>query len=404
MTPPWEALIAGGGPAGAVAAWVLARAGGRILLVDDVRPARRKIGESLPGAARPLLRDLGLLSLVDQGPHWPCYGNVSAWGADGLAVTDFIRDPHGFGWRLDRARFDADLRAAARQAGAAFRAARVDKAAPTDDGWRVILSDGEARAKWLIDATGRSARVARHLGARRQRDDRLVALCAWAAPRSGDADSRTLVESTPDGWWYTARLPDRTRVVALHVDAGDAAAIRGVPGAWEARLARTTHVRAALEGARLLAAPRGEEACGARLDTFAGAGWVAAGDTALSFDPLSSQGIFTALYTGMKAGHAVLATLSGEPRAVEAYAARLESIRSAYLRQHRFFYRMERRWPDEPFWRSRQDISLGAVPFEGSASALVGIVGPRDVTAGPSRVKMTGGRDHFRRGEHGQSR
>ncbi len=133
------------------------------------------------------------------------------------------------------------------------------------------------------------------------------------------------------------------------MDASDAAAIRRVPGAWDARLARTTHVRAALEGARLLAAPRGPEACGARLDTLAGPGWVAAGDAALSFDPLSSQGIFTVLYTGMKAGDTVLAALSGEPRAVETYAARLESIRSAYLRQHRSFSRVERRWTDEPF-------------------------------------------------------
>lgn len=47
----WDVLIAGAGPAGAVAARVLARAGRRVLLIDDSRPDLPKVGESLPGAA-----------------------------------------------------------------------------------------------------------------------------------------------------------------------------------------------------------------------------------------------------------------------------------------------------------------------------------------------------------------
>jgi flavin-dependent dehydrogenase len=346
-----DVLIAGAGPAGAVAAYVLARAGRRVVMVDEAEPARAKIGESLPGAARPLLRDLGLSSVVDGGRHAPCYGNVSAWGSADLVATDFIRDPHGPGWHLDRSKFDADLRAAARDAGVECRAARVTSATRTADRWSVTLSDGQTQAAWLIDATGRRAVLARRHGGRRRRDDRLVALYAWAA--TGDAETRTLVESTPDGWWYTARIPGEARVAVLHVDAEDAAAIHRVPGTWEARLARTTHVRRVLEGARWLSAPRAEDAGGARLERFAGAGWLAVGDAALSFDPLSSQGIFTALYTGMKAGAAVDAALSGASGPIEAYAARLESIRAAYLGHWRTYYGAERRWPHRRFWARR---------------------------------------------------
>ena len=35
---------------------------------------------------------------------------------------------------------------------------------------------------------------------------------------SADADSRTVIESCPDGWWYTALLPSRERVVAFLTD------------------------------------------------------------------------------------------------------------------------------------------------------------------------------------------
>jgi flavin-dependent dehydrogenase len=68
----WDVLIAGAGPAGAVAARVLARAGRRVLLIDDSRPDLPKVGESLPGAARPILQNLDALTVLESGSHLPC--------------------------------------------------------------------------------------------------------------------------------------------------------------------------------------------------------------------------------------------------------------------------------------------------------------------------------------------
>jgi flavin-dependent dehydrogenase len=354
MSPVWDAAVVGAGPAGATAAYVLAQAGRRVLLVDPVRAGGRKIGESLPGVARPLLAELGLLSLVENDSHLPYFGNVSAWGASELAATDFIHDPYGAGWRLDRPKFDADLRAAVQDSGGSLWPARVQTVTSTGDGWRIRLANGEIDTHWLIDATGRRALAARHCGATRQRDDSLVALAAWVTPPETDVDTRTLVESTPDGWWYTALLPNRTRVVVFHADPEEAASILHRPGVWEQRLAHSNHVRHLLANAAFVTTPQGMEACGARLDQFAGKGWLATGDAALSFDPLSSQGIFNALYTGMKAGHTVHAALSQEPDAVARYIARLEAIRSRYLHHHHLIYQTERRWRDRPFWARRQ--------------------------------------------------
>lgn len=363
-----DVVAIGAGPSGAIAALTLAQSGYQVLLIDDL-PARDlssghspKIGESLVGAARPLLRDLGLLARVEQGPHLPCYGNLSAWGSSQLVATDFIRDPHGPGWHLDRTQFDADLRQAARDAGVQWHSARLREAIWADGEWQLGLTQGKVRCRWSIDATGRRAVLARNQGAVRQRDDDLVALSLWVRPCDRDTDSRTLVESTPDGWWYTARLPNGSRVVVLHVDAADAAAIRRQAGTWQAYLSRTVHVQSLLEkatcnGQRIADIKTADlkvmEACGARLDSFWGTGWLATGDAALSFDPLSSQGIFNALYTGMKAGQTVQAVLDGQAAALEPYAARLEQIRAAYLQHHRLFYQAEQRWRDRPFWAKR---------------------------------------------------
>lgn len=352
----WDALVAGAGPAGAVAALVLARRGRRVVLVDDVDRGAPKVGESLPGAARPLLLDLGLLDRVESGPHLPSSGDVSTWGSATLRSTDAIRSPHGPGWHLDRPRFDRDLREAAREAGAVLQPGRVRRVCRGADDWRVGLrASGEEplRARWLIDATGRHAALARSAGARRLRDAPLVALVAWVAARPEDRDTRTLVEAAPDGWWYTARLPDGSRVVACHVDAEEAAGIVRAEGGWAERLARTTHVRELLHASAAEAVPRSTDASGARLDRFHGDGWLAVGDAALSFDPLSSQGLFDALYTGLRGAEAVDAALAGDRSPVRAYGARLETVRAAYLQHHRAYYAEERRWPERPFWARR---------------------------------------------------
>jgi flavin-dependent dehydrogenase len=82
------------------------------------------------------------------------------------------------------------------------------------------------------------------------------------------------------------------------------------------------------------------------LDNFSGAGWLAVGDAALSFDPLSSQGILTALYTGMEVGLTLLAQLSGNADAVARYRYRLANIYEAYLRNLTAYYSSEERWPE----------------------------------------------------------
>lgn len=350
----WDVVVAGAGPAGCVTAWVLARAGRHVLLVDNVGQLSHKAGESLPAAARPLLRDLGLLTLVEGGAHLPSYGNISAWGTPTLHHTDFIQDPNGHGWHLNRALFDSQLRQTVMESGVDLISGRVQVVTSQGDIWQIQHTTGVLTTRWLIDATGRHASIARQVGAERVRDDGLIALCAWTTPVTHQRDTRTLVESAPDGWWYTARLPDNSRCVVYHTDADNVPSLLQTEGAWETALNQTQHIKPALGDAVLIGKPRATEACGARLNHFYGKNWVAVGDAALSFDPISSQGIFNALYTGLRAGEAVHAALGDNFNLISTYAARLESIRAAYLQRYRMVYRSEQRWSERPFWQQRQ--------------------------------------------------
>lgn len=359
---PFHAVVAGGGPAGAAAALVLARAGRRVLLADSSAADAFRVGESLPPAACPLLRDLGVLDRVRTDGHLPSFGNLSAWGSDLLQEHDHIFDPHGHGWHLDRARFDAALRDTARDAGAeVLENVEIRGAERADSNWRVGLRAGaathEVETAWLLDATGRRATLARRHGAMRHQDDRLVAFYArFRSAIGGDDDARTMIESAPNGWWYTALLPSGERVVARLTDAdlADRAALLSSEG-FAARLRESSHIGALLSGRGyvLQGRPSGTGAETARLDRFAGDGWVAVGDAALSFDPLSSQGMLTALYTGLRAGQALDRALVGDSAGIADYVSRLEQVYATYLRNRQIFYAAEPRWSGHPFWQRR---------------------------------------------------
>lgn len=345
-----DVLVVGAGPAGAVAARVLALAGRSVLLLDQLaETASKKIGESLPGSARPLLRDLGLLDMIAGRGHLPYYGNVSAWGDPHPVATDAILDPNGAGWHLDRRGFDAMLREAALDAGALWRSGRLRSFSRENGYWQAQLDQAPVQARWMIDASGRHAAVARRLGIARREDEPLVALYAWG--RDASRDQRTLIEAVPEGWWYTAPLPCGQRVIALHVQPGLATYLRR-PEMWQACLQRTRHIQQ-LCAPQGMTEPRGTEATGASLDQFAGEGWLAVGDAALCFDPLSSQGMFNALYTGLRGGQAVHAALAQHPEGIPQYVERLQQVRSIYRHRVQYYYRSEKRWPHEPFWRER---------------------------------------------------
>lgn len=355
---PFDVAIVGAGPAGAVAALNLA-AFCRVLLVDRIAVPQPRIGESLPGAARHLLADMGLWHGFVADGHAPCHAVSSVWGGGDVETRDFLADPDGHGWHLDRARFDARLRAAAAARGATVLApasvARVEK---TDDGWRLGIADArtvrQVDARLLVDAGGRLSRLLQPFGATRIASDRLV--CGWLRwEQGGLSPGLTRIEAEADGWWYAAGLPQGGGVVAFHTD-------RDLAAARSAHRARALLARARtlpMLGGQLDQATLDGAAFGfcaahsARLPRAAGTGWLAVGDAALAFDPLASQGLFNALYTGLAGALAAERCLAGESGALDDYAEALVPVAQIYAAHLAAWYGVERRWPDSAFWRRR---------------------------------------------------
>jgi flavin-dependent dehydrogenase len=163
----------------------------------------------------------------------------------------------------------------------------------------------------------------------------------------------------PQGWWYSSPLPGGRRLLALQTDADRPAARFARSGEGLLAAARETPAVAALlvrTGFRAASPARFTAAHGCRLDPAAGEGWLAAGDAALSLDPLAARGIFNALFTGFAGAEAADRHLAGDPDALPGHARLLARLADAYERERAHWYVEEARWPGEPFWARRRGL------------------------------------------------
>ena len=372
-----DVFILGAGPAGCCVALNLAPFY-RTLLIDRNSSPKPRAGESLPPAANQLLRDMGLLDEFKAQGHLPYYGNRSRWGSEHLRETDFLRDPMGHGWHLDRREFETWLRKKAVERGATLlapaRLARVES--DENQRWRITLVHDDQRsspadqrsspvdqrmiiqARLLIDAGGRTPVIARRLGATRIQLDNMV--CSWVigeAQIDNSEQGLSYIHSVPQGWWYTAPTPGGKRIVAFHTQANNAATawMHSVTSLVE-QAQKITHLceRIRFDAQEPWQWQHGYTAANSAMTQPAvGNAWLAVGDAALSFDPLSSQGIFNALYTGLAASESAYRFLQGEISNFAEYQGQLEAIREAYERHLHEWYRSEQRWSDEEFWKGR---------------------------------------------------
>lgn len=284
---------------------------------------------------------------------------------------------------VDRLAFDEALRSHATAAGATLlTGVRFQSCTRIADGsfsWEITLASQtgtrQDRARYLVDCSGRRAVVARALGIQTvENDDRLFAYAQWFSCADDD-DRYTRIEAAPHGWWYSNRLPspegnETRRLVVLHTDR-DLPAARLAAGrqGFDQLLDTSTHLAPLLKagGYHPCGTIRGAPANSQRLRDFCGDAWMAVGDAAQAYDPLSSQGIDKALRTASDAGHMIHYALTDCPQGtagldssnayVHQYDEQQRQLWQAYLSQRDFYYGNQPRWSDQPFWKRRRQLA-----------------------------------------------
>ena len=335
----YDVAIAGAGPAGAVAAALLARGGAVVALLDRARPPGDRIGEALPSAAARALEKLKLPGPPTDPRHRAVKGVISAWGGAAV-VYDYMNDPDGSGWRLDRTAFDQALLRAGVSAGARLMPSPLHSVTRCGSQWHLQPAESaELRAHYLVDATGRRAAIGRCVGAKRDFQEPIVAV--WSVGRRIESRTaitdRTLIQSVREGWWYGAVLPDRRPIAAFHCLRETAKRLRRAPADWLIALADAEVLARRLATGPFIGAKlHFSDASGSVGEPVAGDRWIACGDAAVSFDPISSQGLLNAIRTGAAAASAILA--GDTTRAFRDYRAEIRTVWKIYCETRARFY------------------------------------------------------------------
>jgi flavin-dependent dehydrogenase len=244
------------------------------------------------------------------------------------------------------------LASAAAQAGASlFQPARAGSFSKGGNGtWALeVAQDGEMltlAGRMLVDATGRKAMLASRLGGKADVADRLIGAVAFS--EKSEPAQWTLVEAVEEGWWYSVPLPDAGMVFAYMTDSD-----LWMERRWDEllRLAPLTFERA---GCKQIPPPSQiVSAASVVRRPVTGPDWMAIGDAALAFDPLSGQGVFKSIETGTRCGSAIAGYFDGDLKALAAYETWVEETYRSYLAMRAQYYSSVVRWTGSRFWKRR---------------------------------------------------
>jgi len=287
----FEVIVIGAGPAGAVAARDMARAGARVALVDGSHPREKPCGGGVTGRALELIAGLsGCL-------RGQSIGSVRFEAGSRAATVEL---PPAYLEVFSREAFDLALADQARDAGAVPIAARVT-AISRQAGWTVNAGGRTLTAPLLLGADGAAGTVRKLVTTPFERSQLSIAAGSYV-DRSGISEIVIRFVDEPRGYLWSFPRPGHLAVgTCAQADVTSTAAMHAVTDRWldgYQPAAGRPRRRYAWPIPSLGAADLDREQPG-------GSGWMLLGDAAGLVDPITREGIYFAVRSGLLAAESL---------------------------------------------------------------------------------------------------
>lgn len=327
-----DVLIIGGGPAGSCAGAALARAGRSVCILENSDFSKPRIGESLLPFCNPLLKEIGVWGKIEAA------GFIRKYGAE-FETADGQRRVHNifakgyipgldYTYQVERPRFDRLLLDHAVESGCQLDASsEIDSASPEADHATVQMKDGShLKARWLIDASGRSRFLGKHWKLPTVPNPYPSRVAVFnhfknAGRACGTEGGNIIITRHKQGWfWQIPITPDTTSVgcVTLSEDI-KASGLR--PQAWfERQVAQSPAVSNRLKQATPTGDFQTTTDYSHMYESFCGERFFLVGDAATFSDPIFSSGVYLGLESAFAASRAILGQSSGSPLSPKAQA------------------------------------------------------------------------------------
>ncbi len=360
----YDAIVIGGGPAGAASALsLLTHYNRRVLLLERGDFSQARIGEQVSHSIFDFLAYLDLsVSEFGESCFTPNYGKTSLWGSSIESHHLSMFATQGATYQLDRAAFDETLLMAfVERGGTVIPRCKQMKMEQRDSVWQVQFVHPEQGEQivgcdYLVDASGRQSKLGAMLGYDPVMEDQLIGVGAFIRNQDNAFEQHQRIESCEYGWWYMAGLSSELAVVTCFTDMDIMRKLRlNKASVWNQYLAETGVISDCVKGSetthpKLWVKQAHSQYYTSELpDRF-----IAVGDAALSFDPVSSMGIGFAMTS---ACHGARALVSGSQDAVMQYQQDMARIYQEYHVTKTRIYQREKRWPNQLFWQRRHASS-----------------------------------------------
>jgi geranylgeranyl reductase family protein len=301
----FDVIVVGGGPAGSCAAYGLAQAGAKVVIVDDSHPREKPCGGGVTARALALIG-----SSVAEIPDAVAIDSASFAHADPTALVELGTDPARLAI-VSRKTFDATLLARAERAGACLQRSRAISIELTNISSTVVTREGVFHAPWVIGADGPSSLVRKQVSAPFARADLSIASGYFVR---GSTSRQIEVEfvNEPSGYLWNFPRTDHLAVgTCAQADVTTSAQMFTLTSAWLDR-----HVPSGERHRYSWPIPSLRASSLAR-ECPAGAGWLLAGDAAGLVDPITREGIYFAMASGDAAAAAIVSERDPSARYTE---------------------------------------------------------------------------------------
>lgn len=353
MDREYDVVVIGMGPAGAILALGLARAGYRVLALERERFPRYHIGESLTGIAADVISKLGLEKEVEALGALPKPG-VKVVGTQ--AKSEFFVPVARKTWQVRRAEFDDLLLRTALDAGVQHSLATVREVVLEGERVVGVVYDDQAtgevrevRARYVADCTGQSSLLCRLNVAGRRRiamSGKQIAVFSQfehAERDPGDmANATCIFYSKQFHWSWFIPVSETATSVGIVIPNQTYRNVGDTPEEvydWGSKHINPDLTRR-VEGCRQIEPVRTIRNFSYSIDPYVGEGWVCVGDAHRFTDPIFSFGVSLAMTEAQAATRLIAGVLSGghEAEAQRTYVDFCERGQSAVHDLIRYFW------------------------------------------------------------------
>jgi flavin-dependent dehydrogenase len=325
MTEPmphdFDAIIAGGGPAGSTTASYLRMKGRRPLVIEREKFPRFHLGESLLPFASDLFRELGLFDEIDRRYiHKPGARFIhEESGATFTYYFDCAIDPgRPYAYQVPRADFDKLLLDNSRRLGAEVRE-ETEVRHVRIEGTHVEVACREAggreytvAAPLFVDATGRDAMLATQQKLKVP-DDEITTNVACFTHYQGcvrqegvDEGNFTLIMFDGGWWWFIPFKGDVTSIgVVFEKEYTKSRRGQSAEQLFLGAVETQREIKKILAHAKRVRPIDTTGNWSYRAQTYHGDRWLLVGDAAAFIDPLFSTGVLMAMAGGKFAAEAI---------------------------------------------------------------------------------------------------